>query len=359
MNTELGAKKEEQKGPNMKRVILITGAEHFDASTLTSREPDDELLREALLNRGMNVQIAVWNDPAVDWEKIARGAVVVIRSCWDYHGARQAFLAWSERIASMTTLLNPVEALRWNTHKRYLQTLAQQGIPIIPTVWLPQGKSLALTDLLADRGWSSAVIKPAVSTNAYATLLVDEASLANGQAQAQLDSWAAEREMMIQPYIDSVTEVGEHSIVFIAGEQTNAFRKQAVLSGEADTLGERPIMPTSDEVHQAQEILRVAANLLGIPSDPPFLFARVDLIDDSGIFRLMELELVEPRLRLSDVPHAKELLVAAIEARCLGSPISVKREKLHLNSAWSNALHNVFQLFSSHASIHMQRSTSP
>src|SRR2546421_438907 len=135
----------------MNRVLLITEAEHFDASTQTSREPDDELLREALLDRGMNVQIAVWNDPSVDWDRIASGAVVVIRSCWDYHSDRQAFLAWSERIASMTTLLNPVEALRWNTHKRYLQTLAQRRIPIIPTVWLPQGKSLALTDLLTER----------------------------------------------------------------------------------------------------------------------------------------------------------------------------------------------------------------
>ncbi len=303
----------------MNRVILITGAEHYDVSSQTSREPDDELLRQALLERGIDVQVAVWNDLTIDWEQMAHGAIVVIRSCWDYHRDREGFLAWSERIANMTILLNPVEVLRWNTHKRYLQILAHHGIPTIPTVWLPQDKSLVLTDLLDKRRWSSAVIKPAVSTNAYATLLVDEASLAAGEAQAHLDTWVFEREMMIQPYIDTVREDGEHSLVFIAGEQTHAFRKRAVLCGEADSLGEYPIFPTNQEVHLAQNILRIAAKLLGMCSSSSFLFARVDLIDDSGTLRLMELELVEPRLRLCGAPRCKEQLVAAIAAHCVAS----------------------------------------
>jgi len=261
-----------------------------------------EVLRHALLERGIEVQVAVWNDLTIDWEHLTQGAIVVIRSCWDYHCDREGFLAWTERIASMTTLLNPVEVLRWNTHKGYLQ-----------------GASLVLTDLLAERRWSSAVIKPAVSTNAYATLFVDEASLAAGGAQAHLNAWACEREMMIQPYIDAVREVGEHSLVFIAGEQTHAFRKRAVLCGEADSLGEHPIIPTHQEVHLAQKILRIAAKLLGMYSYSSFLFARVDLIDDAGTLRLMELELVEPRLRLCDTLRGKEQLVAAITAHCVAS----------------------------------------
>jgi hypothetical protein len=311
---------------NMKRVVLITETEHYDVSTQTSREPDDELLLQKLFERGMDVQVAVWNDPTIDWVQTTRGAVVIIRSCWDYHTDREGFLAWSERIASVTTLLNPVEVLRWNTHKRYLQTLARRGIPIIPTVWVPRGSSLVLADVLAGRGWSSAVIKPAVSTNAYATMLVNEVTLTNGQAQAHLDNWAVEREMMIQPFIDTVTGTGEHSLVFIGGRHTHAFRKRAVLCGQADALGEQPIIPTSDELHLAQQILRTVAKLLGIFSHASFLFARVDLIDDAGTLRLMELELVEPRLRLGDVPQAKERLAAVIAAHCVGSHARLLRE---------------------------------
>src|SRR5258708_15402272 len=183
----------------MKRVIVIAGAENYDASSQTWREPDDEVLRQALLERGIDVQVAVWNDLTIDWEHMAQGAIVVIRSCWDYHCDREGFLAWSERIACMTTLLNPVGVLRWNTHKRYLQVLAQHGIPTIPTVWLPQGTSLVLADLLAERRWSSAVIKPAVSTNAYATLFVVAASLAAGGAPAPPHPQAGEHEIVIHP----------------------------------------------------------------------------------------------------------------------------------------------------------------
>lgn len=300
----------------MKRVILITAAEHYDVTTQISREPDDILLRQALLTKGIDTQVAVWNDPTIDWERTALETVVIIRSCWDYHSDRGSFLAWSQRIANLTTLLNPIEVLRWNTHKCYLHTLAQQGIPTIPTVWLPRGHSLVLADLFKRHGWSAAVIKPAISTNAYATIRVDKSTLANGQAQAHLDGWAVEREMMIQPYIESVTEGGEHSLVFIAGEYSHAFRKRAVLCGEVDRQGEQPAHPTREEIHLAQQILQSTARLLGISGHPPFLFARVDLIEDAGTLRLMELELIEPRLRLSDAPHSRERLATAIAAYC-------------------------------------------
>jgi hypothetical protein len=87
-----------------------------------------------------------------------------------------------------------------------------------------------------------------------------------GEAQAHLAKWGFERELMIQPYINAVREVGEHSLMFIAGEQTHAFRKRAVLCGEADSLGEHPIISTSQEVHLAQKILRIVAKLLGMGS---------------------------------------------------------------------------------------------
>jgi glutathione synthase/RimK-type ligase-like ATP-grasp enzyme len=303
----------------MKRVVLVTGTEHYEAVTQTSREPDDKVLRQALLAQGLDVHVAVWNDPRADWEQTAREAVVVIRSCWDYHCDREGFLAWAQCIAKMTTLLNPLAALHWNTHKRYLQALQEEGIPIIPTIWLPQGPSPVLADLLAQRGWTPAVIKPAISTNGYASMLVDRTSLANGLAQAHLDRWVAEREMMIQPFLPTVTSCGEHSLVFIAGEYTHAFRKRAVLCSGADPVGEQPTSASGVEVCLAQQILRSAARLLGISSPSSFLFARVDLINDAGTLRLMELELVEPRLRLDDTLEARERLVAAIAAHCLGT----------------------------------------
>ena len=296
----------------MKRVIVVTGKDHFDVATRTSREPDDEVLRRALLAQGIDVRVAVWNDQQIDWEQIAREALVVIRSCWDYHSDRDGFLGWAGRISEMTKLLNPLQVLRWNTHKRYLQALQQEGIPTIPTIWLPQGSSPVLSELLTERGWLEAVIKPAVSTNAYASMLVDRASLDNGRAQAHLDRWMSEREMMIQPFLPDVTGIGEHSLVFIGGAYTHTFRKRAVLCGEADATGEQTVNASAEEVSLAQQILCDASRILGISSPSSLLFARVDLVCDAGIWRLMELELVEPRLRLADSPEATDRLVGAV-----------------------------------------------
>jgi hypothetical protein len=47
----------------------------------------------------------------------------------------------------------------------------------------------------------------------------------------------------------------------------------------------------------------------------PWLYARVDGLDIDGIFQLMELELVEPRMFLRHDTGAAERFAAAIAAR--------------------------------------------
>jgi hypothetical protein len=48
------------------------------------------------------------------------------------------------------------------------------------------------------------------------------------------------------------------------------------------------------------------------------MFARVDLVpDEMGTLRLMELELVEPRLRLADAPWGLERTLQANAVRCI------------------------------------------
>lgn len=68
----------------------------------------------------------------------------MVRSTWDYVPRREAFLAWAERVASLTTLCNPPDVIRWNTDKRYLQDFASQGVPIVPTHWLSPGDAATI-----------------------------------------------------------------------------------------------------------------------------------------------------------------------------------------------------------------------
>src|SRR5580698_8928438 len=63
--------------------------------------PDLEtpLLAEALRREGVAAQIAVWREPR-DW---GRASLVLLRTPWDYPGHLQEFLAWTSRVAAVTS----------------------------------------------------------------------------------------------------------------------------------------------------------------------------------------------------------------------------------------------------------------
>ena len=91
------------------RVALATCAE------LPQLGEDEPLLLDALRDRGIDAEPAVWDDPGVDWA--ARSSLVVVRSAWDYAPRRDEFVAWAR---SLPRLLNPADVIAWNTDKRYL-----------------------------------------------------------------------------------------------------------------------------------------------------------------------------------------------------------------------------------------------
>ncbi|MDQ6694594.1 MAG: hypothetical protein M3014_09275 [Chloroflexota bacterium] len=266
--------------------------------------PDDRPLLTALEALGLRGVPLVWDDPTVDW---SRAGVTVVRSTWDYHHRLVEFLAWAERISPMTSLLNPAELLRWNTHKSYLRDLAGRGVPVVPTAWLPAGGEASLADLLSSRGWSTVVVKPAVSASAHGTMLVPLGSVEAGQAH--LSTLLPTCDMMVQPYYSSVESYGERSLIFIDGELMHALRRTPVLTQQPDRqAGPDYRDPAGDEVLLARQVL------LAVGQD--VLYARVDIVrDETGAPCLMELELVEPMLFLVNAPRAVERFAQAIATR--------------------------------------------
>lgn len=262
---------------------------------------DDQALANALIARGLVARPLVWDDPDADWSSTR---MCIIRSTWDYPQRREEFLAWAETTSMLTSLWNGPEVVRWNTHKSYLRDLEHRGIPITPTAWLPAGSQAGLARLLAERGWDRAVIKPAVSANAFATIIT--ARGATGEGQAHLDKYLPSLDMMVQPYLASVESYGERSLVFLDGELTHAARRVPVLIETPDwTADHRYVEPAEDEVNLASRVLRAV--------DMPILYARVDIArDDAGSPLLMELELVEPSLFLRKAPHAVSRFADAI-----------------------------------------------
>ncbi len=277
-------------------VALVADVEHCDEAN----NLEFLTLKPELATHGLSAALVAWDDPVVDWSAFR---LCVIRATWDYHLRLPEFLDWAERVTAQTALWNPLDLVRWNTHKGYLRELEAQGVAIVPTVWAPQGTSLDLAALLDARSWTQAVVKPAVSASAYATRLVTSATLAEGQAH--LDTLLAKRDMMIQPFLTSVTTTGERSQVYFDGKLSHTILRSFALG---DAVDARLIANDAEEAAFAEHIMRAV--------NGETLYARVDIArDDAGDLRLMELELVEPWLGLDLAPDAATRFAAGIARR--------------------------------------------
>src|SRR5580765_6673197 len=99
-------------------------------------DDDEPLALAALARTGVSVEVVDWDDPGVDWARFDR---VVLRSAWDYPERLAQFLTWLEQVAAVSELVNPPGIIRWNLDKRYLVELADAGVPITPTAFVPPG----------------------------------------------------------------------------------------------------------------------------------------------------------------------------------------------------------------------------
>lgn len=277
---------------------------------LPELDPDDRPLAAALRTRGLAVDVVRWDDPDYAWHETR---LVFLRNPWDYFQRLDEFLTWAERVSAVTRLENPLPLLRWNLHKGYLVELAGRGAPVVPTALLARGAACDLAALAAARGWHDLVVKPAVSADSWETHVVRAGDLAAGQAI--VDRLLPARDLLVQPFLDAVEELGERCLVFIEGRFSHAVRKNALTRGGrwAGLPEGEPVEAAPEEIAAGERVL--AAARLGAP-----LYARVDLIrDPAGEPRLLELELAEPTLFLADAPHGLARLVDAVERRVAAS----------------------------------------
>ncbi|MCC6163169.1 MAG: hypothetical protein IT182_07445 [Acidobacteria bacterium] len=290
----------------MSRVAFVT------ESRLPEGSDEDELVSAILTPRGIDVVHTVWDDASVDWTAFAS---VVIRSPWDYYTKADAFCAWLTSLdVAGANLWNRPRTVLDNVHKRYLVDFAARGLPVVPTVCVPRGSDRDLRRVLADNGWTSAVIKPAISAGAHLTWRTS-IEAATGD-QARFAAQAADADTLVQPFMPSIATRGEVSLVFIEGRYSHAvvkrpraddFRVQTQHGGVADAWH-----PTDAIVEQAAAVLREVA--------APLLHARVDGVLEEDRFVLMELEINEPYLFLSHAPDAATRFADAIQHTCAVSP---------------------------------------
>jgi glutathione synthase/RimK-type ligase-like ATP-grasp enzyme len=198
--------------------------------------------------------------------------------------------------------------VRWSLDKHYLQDLAAQNIPIVPTAFVEPGRPVALPD------WSGEiVVKPAIGAGAK-----DAARHASSSAVARhAEQLAAQgRSAIVQPYLASVETNGETGLVYFNGRFSHAFEKAALLetgvarpsvelfAAEATT----PRMASDDELALGSSVLATI--------DADLLYARVDMLPDSkGAPVVLEVELAEPSFFLHTHDGAADAFARAVQER--------------------------------------------
>lgn len=272
--------------------------------------PDERPVLSSLADHGLGGEPVAWDDDGVEW---SRYRAVVVRSTWDYHRKIASFRRWIARLEeSGVPLLNPGAALRWNLDKRYLLELERRGVGIVPTEWIPAGATRSLTAIAAERRWSRVVVKPVVSASAHGAWRVD---LPCGDLDSdRFREEAAERDLLVQPFLEEVCRDGEWSLVYFDGRFSHAVIKRPAAG---DYRVQYEFGGRWAAAHPDRSIVAAAdAALAATPFDPSdLLYARVDGVVDQGGFRLMELELVEPALFLDSVPDGCRRFAAAIARR--------------------------------------------
>jgi glutathione synthase/RimK-type ligase-like ATP-grasp enzyme len=274
---------------------------------LPEPDVDEPLLVAALKERGARVSVPAWDDPAESWERFD---IAVVRSTWNYHRHPERFAEWIRDADSRTRLWNSAAAMLPNMHKRYLLQLADLGVPTVPTLLVSGDGPLDLTNRIAQREWEHVVVKPAISGGSFMTYSArnaDELSAAEAAFAKRGDT-----DVLVQPYLSSVEEWGERSLVFVNGTLQHAVRKSPRFAGGQESVSRETVAVEDDERALAEATLAAAAELSG---GAELLYARVDVArDHAGVPLLMELELIEPSLFLAQSPPTLASFAAAILA---------------------------------------------
>ena len=186
--------------------------------------------------------------------------------------------------------------------------MSSWGIETVPTYFADKGCNIKLHEIAKTNQWKDLVIKPAISASAFKTYKI----LANEiQANEKLfNNLLQERDMLVQPYFKTITELGEASLMVFDGKFTHAILKKAQ-TGDfrvQDDFGGtvHNYMPTKAEINFAEKVFEACK------TKP--IYGRVDIVwDNDKNFYLSELEIIEPELWIRNYPKCAERIAEAVD----------------------------------------------
>jgi len=248
---------------------------------------------------GVEVEARPWTDPG----DLTGFDLALPLVAWGYHFDQPRWHGLLDRLEREgVPTANPVPLLRWNSDKRYLTELGESGISVIPTRLVEALDEAALAEARKDYG-DTLVIKPPVSAAADGTYKLGPGDPLPERSRGQT--------MMVQPFLPSVADEGEYSMMLFGGRFSHAIVKRP----KAGDYRVQPHLGGSDArcdpPESAIELARAA--LAAAPAEA--VYARVDMVrDKSGNLAVIELELIEPALWLQHAPDGGASFASAVQA---------------------------------------------
>ena len=167
---------------------------------------DDHLIIPYLQEKGWSVETLSWKD-TYSWRRYEK---VIVRSTWDYQQAPELFMKTLKEIeATNTRLYNSSSLINWNLEKTYLRDLAQQDIPIVPTLWMNKWEE---KNYFENSETETLVFKPLISASAQDTFLIhrDDFPL----SRPFVANAFREKAFLVQPFRQAIQSEGEYSLFY-------------------------------------------------------------------------------------------------------------------------------------------------
>jgi glutathione synthase/RimK-type ligase-like ATP-grasp enzyme len=250
---------------------------------------DQDLIPE-LAKHNVTATAVIWDDPSVNWIDYD---YLIFRNTWDYYEKELAFNNWLDKIEKLgIKTLNAIEVIKKNKHKFYLRKMEEQGVTIVPTVFIAKTTALDLKQLLP-KHWKKAVLKPAFSAGSYQTSVFDVKD--SDAITEHYKLIASQKELLLQEFMPEIQTKGETSFIFFNKIFSHAVNKMPVKGDfriQVQYGGKyKLIHPSLELIAAAQKIVDNYAKEL--------LYARVDGIVIDNKIHLMEVECIEPDLYLN------------------------------------------------------------
>lgn len=273
-------------------IVLLTQKDYVDPLEINPYVhnvlTEDQLLTEALQQRGLKVGRTNWDNDSFDWTKTR---FALFRATWDYFHRFTEFHQWLIKRSQDLKFINPYSVIQWNMDKHYLGILQSRGVNIPPTLFLEKGELVSLKMLLQQTGWSKAILKPAIAGGARHTYLFDNSNV--DEYEDIFQQLIGTESMLLQEFQEQIVAKGEVSFMVFGGKYSHSILKKAK-TGDfrvQDDFG-GTLHSYTASLEERTFVEHVIAQCDELP-----VYARADVMwDNNNKLCLSELEMIEPEL---------------------------------------------------------------